>query len=148
MEKLQKFITLNLIAILGYMMIALFIYYNLKYYNPHLFYLCFANFVIMSIIKFHICFQAIFAVFIIELITRRFCKEKYEKLINKIPFDNKVYDFLFRLGIFLIIAQFLMIINIVLSIGSSTIFNSDFIDLIVLVLPFFIVGFFIFRKQG
>ena len=148
MDKLKKFISSNLIAILGYIVTALFIYYNIKAYNPHFFFLCFMGFAWGAITKFKICFQTIFIFFIIELIIKRFFINKDNNTLGKINLNNKIYDFLFRLGIFLIIAQFLMIINPIFILISDALFHSIFISNIVLVLPFVIVGFFVFRKQG
>ena len=144
MEKLQKLVSINLFSLLGYIIIGFFIY-NFQNYIPRLYYVS-----IMSIggVAIHSCLSLLrifFAIFLIEIIFKWFMKKKYNKIFE-LNINNKIYNFLFRLGIFFLIIPFLTIFNFVFSLGLGILFDSDILFDIMYYLPFVIVGIIIFKK--
>lgn len=153
MEKLKTYITFNLCSIFGYYILpelAQLIYsYNIKY---NIFYSWAGLFLdIMSFVFLFCCISAL----CIELLLRFFIK-KIWKIDFKLHFDNKIYNFLFRLGIFFI----MMFITFLLSntyisgdIRDLTCEPGDYsitfylLDILVKIIIYIYVGLFAFRQN-
>ena len=153
MEKLKTYITFNLCSIYGYCILpelAQLIYsYNIKY---NIFYSWAGLFLdIMSFVFLFCCISA----FCIELFLRFIIKKIWKKDF-KLHFDNKIYNFLFRLGIFFI----MMFIAFLLSntyisgdIRDLTCEPGDYsitfylLDILVKIIIYIYVGLFAFRQN-
>lgn len=144
MEKLQKLVSINLFSLLGYIIIGFFIY-NLKDYDSLLGYLSVLGINIRIVLDLLIVFRILFAIFLIEIIFKWFMKKKYNKIFE-LNINNKIYNFLFRLGIFFLIIPFLTFFNLCLTLGIDALFNIEILSDIMYYLPFVIVGIIIFKK--
>ena len=153
MEKLKTYITFNLCSIYGYCILpdlAQLIYsYNIKY---NIFHSCVG---LITYIMFFIFLFYCISAFCIELLLRFFIK-KIWKIDFKLHFDNKIYNFLFRLGIFFI----MMFITFLLSntyisgdIRDLTCEPGDYsitfylLDILVKIIIYIYVGLFAFRQN-
>ncbi len=144
MEKLQKLVSINLFSLLGYIIIGFFIY-NLKDYDSLLGYLSVLGINIRIALDLLIVFRILFAIFLIEIIFKWCMKKKYNKIFE-LNINNKIYNFLFRLGIFFLIIPFLTFFNLCLTLGIDALFNIEILSDIMYYLPFAIVGILIFKK--
>lgn len=144
MEKLQKLVSINLFSLLGYIIIGFFIY-NLKDYDSLLGYLSVLGINIRIALDLLIVFRILFAIFLIEIIFKWSMKKKYNKIFE-LNINNKIYNFLFRLGIFFLIIPFLTFFNLCLTLGIDALFNIEILSDIMYYLPFAIVGIIIFKK--
>ena len=153
MEKLKTYITFNLCSIFGYCILpdlAQLIYsYNIKY---NIFYSWAGLFlIIMSFVFLFCCISA----FCIELLLKIFIKKIWKRDF-KLQFDNKIYNFLFRLGIFFIMMFITFLLsNIYISgdIRDLTCEPGDYsitfylLDILVKIIIYIYVGLFAFRQN-
>ena len=153
MEKLKTYITFNLCSIFGYYILpelAQLIYsYNIKY---NIFHSCIG---LISYIMFFIFLFYCISAFCIELLLRFIIKKIWKKDF-KLHFDNKIYNFLFRLGIFFImmfIAFQLSNIYVSGEIHDLTSEPGDYsitfylLDILAKIIIYIYVGLFAFRQN-
>ena len=153
MEKLKTYITFNLCSIFGYYILpelAQLIYsYNIKY---NIFHSCVG---LISYIMFFIFLFCCISAFCIELLLRFIIKKIWKKDF-KLHFDNKIYNFLFRLGIFFImmfIAFQLSNIYVSGEIHDLTSEPGDYsitfylLDILAKIIIYIYVGLFAFRQN-
>ena len=153
MEKLKTYITFNLCSIYGYCILpelAQLIYsYNIKY---NIFHSCVG---LIAYIMFFIFLFYCISAFCIELFLRFIIKKIWKKDF-KLHFDNKIYNFLFRLGIFFImmfIAFQLSNIYVSGEIHDLTSEPGDYsitfylLDILVKIIIYIYVGLFAFRQN-
>ena len=153
MEKLKTYITFNLCSIFGYCILpelAQLIYsYNIKY---NIFHSCVG---LIAYIMFFIFLFYCISAFCIELFLR-FIIKKIWKIDFKLHFDNKIYNFLFRLGIFFImmfIAFQLSNIYVSGEIHDLTSEPGDYsitfylLDILAKIIIYIYVGLFAFRQN-
>ena len=153
MEKLKTYITFNLCSIYGYCILpelAQLIYsYNIKY---NIFHSCVG---LIAYIMFFIFLFYCISAFCIELFLRFIIKKIWKKDF-KLHFDNKIYNFLFRLGIFFImmfIAFQLSNIYVSGEIHDLTSEPGDYsitfylLDILAKIIIYIYVGLFAFRQN-
>ena len=153
MEKLKTYITFNLCSIFGYYILpelAQLIYsYNIKY---NIFHSCVG---LISYIMFFIFLFCCISAFCIELLLRFIIKKIWKKDF-KLHFDNKIYNFLFRLGIFFIMMYITFLLSNTYISGGIHDLTSEpgdysitfyLLDILAKIIIYIYVGLFAFRQN-
>ena len=153
MEKLKTYITFNLCSIFGYYILpelAQLIYsYNIKY---NIFHSCIG---LISYIMFFIFLFYCISAFCIELLLRFIIKKIWKKDF-KLHFDNKIYNFLFRLGIFFIMMYITFLLSNTYISGEIHDLTSEpgdysitfyLLDILAKIIIYIYVGLFAFRQN-
>lgn len=153
MEKLKTYITFNLCSIYGYCILpelAQLIYsYNIKY---NIFHSCVG---LISYIMFFIFLFYCISAFCIELFLRFIIKKIWKKDF-KLHFDNKTYDFFFRLGIFFIMMYITFLLSNTYISGGIHDLTSEpgdysitfyLLDILAKIMIYIYVGLFAFRQN-
>lgn len=153
MEKLKTYITFNLCSIFGYCILpelAQLIYsYNIQY---HIFHSCVG---LISYIMFFIFLFYCISAFCIELFLRFIIKKIWKKDF-KLHFDNKTYDFFFRLGIFFIMMYITFLLSNTYISGGIHDLTSEpgdysitfyLLDILAKIIIYIYVGLFAFRQN-
>ena len=153
MEKLKTYITFNLCSIFGYCILpelAQLIYsYNIKY---NIFHSCVG---LISYIMFFIFLFYCISAFCIELFLRFIIKKIWKKDF-KLHFDNKTYDFFFRLGIFFIMMYITFLLSNTYISGGIHDLTSEpgdysitfyLLDILAKIIIYIYVGLFAFKQN-